>query len=88
MVCAVLTLAPLSRRKRLEAAAQLVPADAESEDAAAYDPLDEAAVDRPLARLTDAELEAVEREHADLAAGAAATRPTDLPHGGTSKETA
>ena len=87
IVCAVVTLAPLSRRKRLEAAAQLVPADADSDDAAAYDPLDEAASDRPLARLTVSELEAVEREHADLATGAIATRPTDTPHPGTAKET-
>jgi UDP-GlcNAc:undecaprenyl-phosphate GlcNAc-1-phosphate transferase len=87
VACAVVTLSPLSRRKRLEAAAQLVPADAESEDAAAFDPLDEAAVDRPLARLTESELEAVERDHAELATGSIATRPTDAPHAGTTKET-
>jgi UDP-GlcNAc:undecaprenyl-phosphate GlcNAc-1-phosphate transferase len=87
VACAVVTLAPLSRRKRLEAAAQLVPADADSDDSAAYDPLDEAAGDRPLARLTESELETVEREHADLATGAVATRPTDAPHAGNSKET-
>jgi len=81
------TLAPLSRRKRLEAAAQLVPADADSDDAAAFDPLDEAAPDRPLARLSEAELATVEREHAGLATGAIATRPTDGPHPGDSKET-
>ncbi|OUE23180.1 Decaprenyl-phosphate N-acetylglucosaminephosphotransferase [Clavibacter michiganensis] len=88
IACAVITLAPLSRRKRLEAAAQLVPADAGSDDAAAYDPLDEAAGDRPLARMTESELQTVEREHAELAHSSPPTRPTDLPPAGDHKENA
>ncbi|BDI22004.1 MraY family glycosyltransferase [Herbiconiux sp. L3-i23] len=42
VVCAVLTLAPLSRRKATEAAAQSAPADDEHRSQAALDPLDAA----------------------------------------------
>ncbi|MFD1715999.1 MraY family glycosyltransferase [Amnibacterium flavum] len=45
VVCAVLTLAPLSRRKVVEAAAQSTPVDQESPIRAQLDPLDEAADD-------------------------------------------
>jgi UDP-GlcNAc:undecaprenyl-phosphate GlcNAc-1-phosphate transferase len=46
VVCAGLTLAPLTRRKAVEASVQLASADDEAEGAVArFDPLDEAAND-------------------------------------------
>ncbi|MCU1571600.1 MAG: rfeA [Naasia sp.] len=43
IICTLLTLAPLSRRKAVEAAAQAAPAEATDSAVAQFDPLDEAA---------------------------------------------
>lgn len=63
VICTILTLAPLSRRKAVEAAVQSAPAElAEAADVAEFDPLDAAAAEG--AEHTDAEAaDALERLH-------------------------
>jgi UDP-GlcNAc:undecaprenyl-phosphate GlcNAc-1-phosphate transferase len=71
IVCTVVTLAPLGRRKSVEAAVQSVPAEAAAEiDIAAFDPLDEAANDRhPDAPVPAAVIELAESLDADARDG-------------------
>jgi UDP-GlcNAc:undecaprenyl-phosphate/decaprenyl-phosphate GlcNAc-1-phosphate transferase len=65
VVCTIVTLAPLSRRKAIEAAVQSAPAELAAEaDVAEFDPLDAAAADAAHSDPTDAEAAlALERLH-------------------------
>jgi UDP-GlcNAc:undecaprenyl-phosphate/decaprenyl-phosphate GlcNAc-1-phosphate transferase len=65
VVCTVVTLAPLGRRKAAEVAAQTTPEGTGSADTlAVYDPLDEASDERDRdAPIPDVDLAAPEKEH-------------------------